>query len=251
MKKVDSTWLYIIGTLIIFGIIVLFATDQFIPRIFNRVPEDYLLNLRRPTAGYIDRNLDYLAKITTNIGIFHVDLLEDSAPHNVANFVYLSRNNYYNTTSFHRLVPNFLLQGGDRNTLNDNPDDDGLGKTSYFIKDEINWSSLNLNNERINYLNSLGFTSDENLNSHRLRKYSIAMANSGPNTNSSQFFIVLCDDNDPRLSELQGQYTVIGQALDGFELLNSIASAPVNDPTTNSPRPLSPIIIESIEIFNP
>lgn len=250
MKKVESTWIYIIGTLVLFGIIVLFATDQFLPRLLNRVPYDSLTNIKAPSNNYLNVNLDYLAKITTNKGIFNADLYESTTPKNVTNFAYLSSNKFYNNTTFHRLVPNFIIQGGDRNTLNNDPKDDGLGKTTYFIEDEVNWDSLGLSQEKRGKLEALGYKSNSTSGASQIDKYSIVMANSGPNTNSSQFFITLIDANDPRIQELVGQYTVIGKVIDGFDIIDLLANTSVDNPESENPRPQDDLKILSIEIYS-
>lgn len=144
MKKVQSTWIYIIGTLVIFGILVLFAKDIFIPRFFNNNPVTRFNNLSKPSENYIKKDLDYIANLDISEGVFTVDLFEDFAPQNVTNFIYLSDKGYYNNVLFHRMIPHLLIQGGDRNTLDNDRANDGLGKMSYFIEDEVNWKSLNL-----------------------------------------------------------------------------------------------------------
>ena len=114
------------------------------------------------------------AVIETTKGNISVYLYPEAAPKNVANFVFLAKNNFYNGLTFHRVIPNGLVQGGD-------PLGNGTGTAGYFLNDEISdW--LNFDNEGM-----------------------LAFANSGPNTNSSQFFITM-----QAMSILNGKHTIIG-----------------------------------------
>lgn len=114
------------------------------------------------------------AIIETTKGNISVYLYPEAAPKNVANFVFLAKNNFYNGLTFHRVIPNGLVQGGD-------PLGNGTGTAGYFLNDEISdW--LNFDNEGM-----------------------LAFANSGPNTNSSQFFITM-----QAMSSLNGKHTIIG-----------------------------------------
>ena len=114
------------------------------------------------------------AVIETTKGNISVYLYPEAAPKNVANFVFLAKNNFYNGLTFHRVIPNGLVQGGD-------PLGNGTGTAGYFLNVEISdW--LNFDNEGM-----------------------LAFANSGPNTNSSQFFITM-----QAMSSLNGKHTIIG-----------------------------------------
>lgn len=121
------------------------------------------------------KNFQLEAVIKTNKGDIAVFLYPEAAPISVANFVFLAKNNFYNGLTFHRVVPNALVQGGD-------PLGNGTGGTGYMINDEISdW--LSFENEGI-----------------------LAYANSGPNTNSSQIFLTLAS-----LPQLTGDHTIIGE----------------------------------------
>ena len=128
-----------------------------------------------------DKNFEKIMKdfqleavIETTKGNISVYLYPEAAPKNVANFVFLAKNNFYNGLTFHRVIPNGLVQGGD-------PLGNGTGTAGYFLNDEISdW--LNFDNEGM-----------------------LAFANSGPNTNSSQFFITM-----QAMSSLNGKHTIIG-----------------------------------------
>ena len=114
------------------------------------------------------------ATIKTTKGDISFYLYPEAAPKNVANFVFLAKKNFYNNLPFHRVIPNGLVQGGDHKG-------DGTGTTGYYVNDEfVKW--LNFNYAGI-----------------------LAFANSGPNTNSSQFFITM-----QAISSLDGKHTIIG-----------------------------------------
>ena len=114
------------------------------------------------------------ATIKTTKGDISFYLYPEAAPKNVANFVFLAKKNFYNNLPFHRVIPNGLVQGGDHKG-------DGTGTTGYYVNDEfVKW--LNFNYAGI-----------------------LALANSGPNTNSSQFFITM-----QAISSLDGKHTIIG-----------------------------------------
>ena len=114
------------------------------------------------------------ATIKTTKGDISFFLYPEAAPRNVANFVFLAKKDFYNNLPFHRVIPNGLVQGGDHKG-------DGTGTTGYYVNDEfVKW--LNFNYAGI-----------------------LALANSGPNTNSSQFFITM-----QAISSLNGKHTIIG-----------------------------------------
>lgn len=248
-KKENQIWVYLIGTLILFGIIIFLGRDLFIPLFYARRSIELDQNFSTAPSFSIDTNKDYLERINTNFGTITVDLFEKNAPQNVNNFIYLSSMGYYTRTKFHRLIPDFLIQGGDRNTLNDDLTDDGKGRTGYFIKDEINWDSLDLSQEKRNELSNLGYKSTPGVESKPLERYSLAMANNGPDENSSQFFIIISAVDDSRLETLNGKFTVIGKVVSGGDILDEISKIPVVNIDSNTPTPTKDIIINSTEVY--
>lgn len=124
------------------------------------------------------------AVITTNKGIIEFSLFSDKAPKTVSNFIYLSENKFYDGLTFHRVEPGFVIQGGD-------PNGDGTGGPGYKFEDE---------------------TVSDNY-----KAGSVAMANSGPNSNGSQFFICLDD-----LPTLPKQYNLFGQVTKGMDVVKKI-----------------------------
>ncbi|HEX4520706.1 MAG TPA: peptidylprolyl isomerase [Gaiellaceae bacterium] len=147
------------------------------------------------------------ATITTNRGPIGVELFDEDAPKTVANFVKLAGDGFYDGVIFHRIIPNFMIQGGD-------PTGTGMGGPGYKFEDEPN--------------------------EHRVVKGALAMANSGPNTNGSQFFIVTADS----CPWLDGLHTVFGQVTSGMELVDELGSTA----TDSNDRPLDEVRIESVEL---
>ncbi len=142
-------------------------------------------NLIAP-QGNLDISKTYYAEFNTDSGKFTVQLYDDLAPYTVENFINLSENNFYNGTTFHRVIPGFMAQGGD-------PTGTGSGGPGYKFNDEFS-SSLRHNGEGI-----------------------LSMANAGPNTNGSQFFITYT-----ATPHLDGMHTVFGKIIEGMDVVNSI-----------------------------
>lgn len=197
----------------------------------------------------IDTTKDYYLDMRTNFGTVTIDLFEKSAPFNVNNLAFLASRNYYDGTKFHRLIPDFLVQGGDRNTLDDDPVNDGRGGPGYFTEDEINWDSLDLSDSKRNELQAKGYTSEVGVESVPLGSFTMAMASSLPDTNGAQFFIVLADPADPRLEQLNGYFTVVGRVFSGADVLERIRQVPVDDASSPNPRPTQDIILEDFAVY--
>src|SRR5438067_1139938 len=143
-------------------------------------------NYSAPPAMTIDPNKAYTATFNTTRGTIVVDLFPKDAPNTVNNFVFLARDKFYDGTKFHRVIPDFMVQGGD-------PQGTGSGGPGYKFEDELR------NNPRKHQVGSL------------------SMANAGPNTNGSQFFIthVVTD-------WLDGKHTVFGQVRSGQDVVNAV-----------------------------
>ena len=151
----------------------------------------------------------YEAVVTTNMGEFTVDLDADAAPETVNNFVYLARNGYYDETPCHRIIPEFVVQCGD-------PTGTGTGDPGYSIDDELP--------EAGEYV--LG---------------SLAMANSGPNTNGSQFFIITGEQGE----QLPPDYSLFGAVTEGFDTTVADMAAAG---TPGAGTPSEPVDILSVRI---
>jgi peptidyl-prolyl cis-trans isomerase B (cyclophilin B) len=147
------------------------------------------------------------ATLHTSEGAIELELYPDAAPKTVENFEKLSRDGFYEGVIFHRVIPDFMIQGGD-------PTGTGTGGPGYEFEDEFN--------------------------EHRVTRGALAMANAGPNTNGSQFFIVTAEE----ASWLDGKHTVFGRVTDGMDVVDRISQAErdAND------RPRTPVTIERVEL---
>jgi peptidyl-prolyl cis-trans isomerase B (cyclophilin B) len=159
----------------------------------------------KPPTAKVDPDKTYLARFQTSCGDFTVRLDPKNAPVTTANFVFLAGRHFYDSTWFHRIVPGGaagigVIQGGD-------PEGTGRGGPGYAIKDELPSSPA------------------------AYRKYSVAMANSGPNSGGSQFFINFQDNS----GGLQPNYSVFGQVVEGRDVVDRIAKVPVGGQTGDTP----------------
>lgn len=155
------------------------------------------------------------ATLHTNQGDITIEFMGEDAPNTVANFAKLAQEGFYNGTKFHRVIKGFMIQGGDPLSKDETMQSRwGTGGPGYQFADEIH----------SNNKNTIG---------------TIAMANSGPNTNGSQFFINVADNNF-----LDGKHTVFGRVTTGMEIVTKIESVE----TGANDRPTNPIVIESISI---
>ena len=155
--------------------------------------------------------------VKTSRGDIVLELYPAVAPQTVENFVKLSKEGFYDGTKFHRVIPEFMIQGGDPLSKVDSPLA-GTGGTGYAFKDEINPRSLGVREDVIKQYEAVGYTYDYSLTSLPVDVGSIAMANSGPNTNGSQFFIVTMQAQP----HLYGKHTVFGKVIRGMDVVRAI-----------------------------
>ena len=158
------------------------------------------------------------AVIETAKGNIELELYREAAPKTVENFIKLANEDFYNDTKFHRVVENFIIQGGDPLSKDDDSSNDGTGGPGYTFEDEINPESLGLPNETIKSLEAEGYIFNYNLKSISHNVGVISMANSGPNTNGSQFFIITTEIQP----YLNGRHTVFGKVIEGMEVVQEI-----------------------------
>src|SRR4051794_125731 len=147
------------------------------------------------------------ATLHTNMGSIAIELFDDDAPKTVANFRKLAEDGFYDGVVFHRVIPDFMIQGGD-------PTGTGSGGPGYTFEDEFNDRSV--------------------------ERGALAMANSGPNTNGSQFFIVTAD----ACPWLDGKHTVFGRVTDGMDSVDAISE--VDRDSRDKPR--DDVTIERVEL---
>jgi len=162
------------------------------------------------------------AEIVTAKGKIDLELYPKVAPMTVANFVNLASSGFYNGTKFHRVVADFVIQGGDPLSKTNDPNV-GTGGPGYAFPDEINAKSLGLDTNTISQLEAQGYAYSDTLQSMSMKVGVIAMANSGPNTNGSQFFIVTTKDQP----QLDGKHTVFGKVTKGMDIVKKIAQGDV------------------------
>ena len=158
----------------------------------------------------IDVSKSYTAVIKTNLGDMTVEFFTEDAPNTVNNFISLSKDGYYDNVIFHRVISGFMIQGGD-------PSGTGHGDYGKFP----------------------GYEFEDELNNQRpYEKGILAMANRGPNTNGSQFFIMHVD------YPLPYSYTIFGQVVNGFDVIDNIASVE----TDSADKPTTDVVISTIEV---
>jgi cyclophilin family peptidyl-prolyl cis-trans isomerase len=147
------------------------------------------------------------ATLHTNHGAIEVELFDEDAPKTVDNFLKLSRDGFYDGVIFHRIIKDFMIQGGD-------PDGTGTGGPGYTFEDEFNH--------------------------HKVERGALAMANAGPNTNGSQFFIVTTES----APWLDGKHTVFGRVTSGMDAVDAIEAVE----TGGQDRPVEDVVIERVEV---
>lgn len=148
-----------------------------------------------------------IAVLKTSMGDIEIKFYKEDAPKTVENFKKLTDQGFYNGLTFHRVIKTFMIQTGD-------PVGDGTGGPGYTFADEIN--------------------------SHKIVKGTLAMANSGKDTNGSQFFIV----TDEAQSHLDGQHTVFGEVVSGMEVVKAISEVPVDE----NDKPIDTVSLNSVEL---
>ncbi|MCA9385842.1 peptidylprolyl isomerase [Candidatus Dojkabacteria bacterium] len=158
-------------------------------------------------ANQLTEGKSYFAVLKTNLGDIKIELDAETRPVTVNNFVFLSKEGFYDGVIFHRIIPNFMAQGGD-------PTGTGMGGPGYQFEDEID---------------------DENSNA----PYTISMANAGPGTNGSQFFINFVDNG-----YLNTAHTVFGTVIEGKEVVDTMNGVQ----TDFKDKPVDPIVIQSVVI---
>ena len=147
------------------------------------------------------------ATLQTNHGPIELELHDEDAPKTVENFKKLARDGFYDGVIFHRVIPDFMIQGGD-------PTGTGSGGPGYQFEDEFN--------------------------EHEVERGALAMANAGPNTNGSQFFIVTTES----ASWLNGKHTVFGRVTSGMDVADTISELPRD----SGDRPHDDVVIERVEL---
>lgn len=166
-----------------------------------------------PPKLTIDEKKRFTARVETSCGRIVLELFADVAPRTVNNFMFLARSGFYDGLTFHRIAPGFVIQGGD-------PEGTGAGGPGYQFKDELD-------------------------NDLKYEIGTLAMANAGPDTNGSQFFIIAGDDG----TSLPKNYTIFGKVLRGMGVVEAINALPtVGGSGSDAEQPTQKVYIESVTI---
>lgn len=207
MNRKQYHWL--LPTAVLFSLLLIVGGFYLVLKDGEEIMDNYQLNLAQK-AG---ENLAVV--MHTNLGDITVELFAEAAPKTVENFLKLSKSGFYDGTKFHRVIKDFMIQGGDPNSKDDDWSNDGMGGPGYAFEDEIN--------------------------PHKVVRGALAMANAGPNTNGSQFFIVTADATP----WLDGKHTVFGKVVEGMNVVDKIE----NLETNQNDHPMEDAVVESVEII--
>ncbi len=157
-----------------------------------------------------------IAILETSMGVIKIKLFALKTFQTVGNFIKLANEGFYDGTTFHRVIPDFVIQGGDPNTKDDDPDNDGMGGPGYTFSDEF-IPELSHNKEGI-----------------------LSMANSGPDTNGSQFFITL-----KPLQYLDNRHTVFGEVIEGMDVVKKISLVERDE----RDRPITHVVVNKVTVI--
>jgi len=212
MKRQSIIFVSVISLILVFSYFFLKSTKK--PPEQNSFSPTPFVSERKESQMpkmQIDKSKKYTAELSTSMGKITIELFAGKTPITVNNFVTLAKKGFYNKTIFHRVIKGFMIQGGD-------PKGDGTGGPGYTFADEP-------------------FEGE-------YKRGIIAMANAGPNTNGSQFFIMHQDYNLPK------NYVIFGQVTSGLEVVDKIANSPVGaNSSTEQSKPLTPITLDKVEIL--
>ena len=202
--------------LLAFGLLAVSVLGLILTREGVVMPEDSFVqtpktNTYSQPQQVLEEGVDYGAVIKTSAGDIEIDLFEEETPITVNSFLFLAREKFFDGLIFHRVIRDFVIQGGD-------PRGDGTGGPGYNIVDEITERTY--------------------------EPYTLGMANSGPDTNGSQFFITTGNIQEQSLQALNGNYTIFGKVTGGFAVVDSIERVQ----TDANDKPVNPVVIELVQI---
>ncbi len=166
-----------------------------------------------PTPAAVNQNRMHTITIKTSMGDIAFETYDADAPKTVQNFITLAQKGFYNNLIFHRVIKGFMIQGGD-------PNGNGTGGPGYSFEDELNPMTESYKQGYV--------------------KGVVAMANAGPDTNGSQFFIMLADNDLPH------NYTIFGKVLSGQNVVDAIG----NVKTGSNDKPLTDVVMKSVTVVS-
>lgn len=211
---------YIIPSIIIVGLVVwfgyyLFGSDKSAAGDVTITPQSITTDQASSTIDAYSTTTPntkpHMVTIETNYGTIVFETYDTDAPNTVANFISLTNKGFYNNLTFHRVIKGFMIQGGD-------PNGNGTGGPGYSFADELNPDTASYKE---------GY-----------KKGVVAMANAGPNTNGSQFFIMTADYPLPH------NYTIFGKVVSGQDVVDKIA----NVKTGANDKPVSPVVMKKVTV---
>ena len=218
--------LYIVGSIIVLSLIIWGGWNLFSDNTSQSNPiqasvvttptpvvsnEDSLATSTIKLITINTKQTNHMITLDTNYGTIEIETYDADAPNTVANFVTLANKGFYNGLTFHRVIPGFMIQGGD-------PSGNGTGGPGYKFPDELNSNTASY---------KAGY-----------KKVVVAMANSGPNTNGSQFFIMAAD------YPLPNNYTIFGHVVSGQELVDTIEKVK----TDGQDKPVTSVVMKKVSI---
>jgi len=210
-----NAYVMLLAVIFLIGLFFLFTNRGNNERAKTQVqvgPTVIATTMPTPTSMETNKSKNFQALMTTSVGEITIQLFADKTPLTVNNFVTLAQKNFYNNTVFHRVIKGFMIQGGD-------PKGDGTGSPGYTFADEP-------------------FEGE-------YARGTVAMANAGPNTNGSQFFIMHQDYALPK------NYVIFGKVISGIETVDKIAEAPtaINPGSGENSKPVTPVVVKSVTII--
>ncbi len=207
---------YIIVLVVIGGVVFLLSNGNisFMPKDNIQPQAQQEREQLKEEEGTVTLDEVALADMHTNFGVITLELFPKEAPKTVDNFVKLAKSDFYNGTKFHRVIKDFMIQGGDPNSKDADWSNDGQGGPGYKFEDEFN--------------------------DHKVVRGALAMANSGPNTNGSQFFIVTAE----AAPWLDGKHTVFGRVVAGMDIVDRIKAVATNE----NDHPVEDVVVERVII---
>lgn len=209
-----SFWIVVVITL---GFLALFLSVLY--KIFNMTDADKVesSNIITPETKQVIEEVNKVSvSMKTSLGTVSLELYKDKAPMTVDNFVKLAKSGFYDGTKFHRVIKDFMIQGGDPNSRNADWSTHGTGGPGYAFKDEIN--------------------------DIKLVAGVLAMANAGPNTNGSQFFIVTAEATP----WLDGHHTAFGKVTAGMDVVRAIEDVQVDH--NRGDHPVNDVLVEKVVV---
>lgn len=210
-KESKKILLLAFGLLIVAGVGLILTKNGMLMN--NNIDTNKAETTYSKLENVLEEGVDYSAVIKTNLGNIEIDLFESETPITVNSFLFLAKNKFFDDLIFHRVVANFVIQGGD-------PTGTGRGGPGYSFEDEIT--------------------------GRKYKAYSVGMANSGKDTNGSQFFITSGNISQGNLQSLNtGGYTIFGEVKSGFAVVDSIERVEVDA----NGKPINDVSIESIQII--